>query len=111
MGSRNGVVLFRDFFPAMVEKLGVKGFMEELRYGFRLLMDKEKGVITAESLRTKMGFLGLDEEEAMGMVREGDLDGDGALSEAEFCMLMFKLSPGLMQLSTHLFQQKFRKFK
>jgi hypothetical protein len=29
-------------------------------------------------------------------VREGDADGDGALSEAEFCVLMVRLSPGIM---------------
>lgn len=114
MASRNGVVFFTDRFPAMVQKLGIKGFMEELRSGFRLLMDKEKGVITVESLSKKMGFLGLEDEEFMGMVREGDLDGDGVLSEAEFFILMFRLSPGLMQLSTDLFHQsrfnkKFRK--
>lgn len=115
MGSRNGVVFFRDLFPEMVKKLGVKEFMEELRFGFRLLMDKEKGVITAESLRKKMAFLGLEDEDVKMMVREGDLDGDGALSETEFCILMFRLSPGLMKLSTDLFGQsnfdkKFRNY-
>lgn len=31
------------------------------------------------------------------MVREGDLDGDGALDENEFCILMVRLSPEMMQ--------------
>ncbi|KAG0460808.1 hypothetical protein HPP92_020735 [Vanilla planifolia] len=35
-------------------------------------------------------------EEAEAMVREGDLDGDGVLSEDEFCVLMVRLSPGMM---------------
>lgn len=116
MGSANDVVFFKDFFPEMVEKLGVIGFMKELRCGFCLLMDKEKGVITEESLRKKMGFLGLilEDEEVMWMVREGDLDGDGALSEAEFCILMIRLSPGFIHLSSTFFYQshldkKFRK--
>ncbi|KAA0056934.1 calcium-binding protein PBP1 [Cucumis melo var. makuwa] len=105
--SGNGVVIFKDFFPDMLEKLGVKGFIKELRCGFGLLMDKEKGVITAESLRKNMRFFGLvlEDEEVMWMVREGDLDGDGALSEAEFFILMIKLSPGFMHLSSSFFHQ------
>ncbi|XP_038895967.1 calcium-binding protein PBP1-like [Benincasa hispida] len=101
MGSGNGVVFFKDFFPEMVEKLGIKGFMKELRSGFYLMMDKEKGLITPESLRKNMGFLGLilEDEEVMLMVREGDLDGDGALNEAEFCILMIRLSPTLFHQS------------
>jgi len=31
------------------------------------------------------------------MVREGDLDGDGVLNETEFCTLMVRLSPEMMQ--------------
>ncbi|KAK7841529.1 calcium-binding protein krp1 [Quercus suber] len=87
MGSRNGVV-FEDFFPAMVEKLGAEGFMKELGNGFRLLMDEEKGVITFQSLKRNsalLGLQGMNDEELMCMLREGDLDGDGALNEMEFC--------------------------
>ncbi|KAG8634428.1 calcium-binding protein KRP1-like [Manihot esculenta] len=101
MASRNGVV-FEDFFPAMVEKLGADGFMKELCNGFRLLMDREKGVITFESLKRNAKQLGLQDmsdDEVMCMLREGDLDGDGALNEMEFCTLMFRLSPGLMRNS------------
>ncbi|KAG8635310.1 calcium-binding protein PBP1 [Manihot esculenta] len=101
MGSRSGVV-FEDFFPAMVEKLGADGFMKELCNGFRLLMDEEKGVITFESLKRNSNLLGLqdmNDDEIMCMLREGDLDGDGALNEMEFCTLMFRLSPGLMSSS------------
>ncbi|KAK9267943.1 hypothetical protein L1049_010380 [Liquidambar formosana] len=101
MASRNGVV-FEDFFPAMVEKLGAEGFMKELCNGFRLLMDGDKGVITFESLKRNSATLGLQDmsdEELMSMLREGDLDGDGALNEMEFCTLMFRLSPSLMDSS------------
>lgn len=101
MASRNGVV-FEDFFPAMVERLGADGFMTELCNGFRLLMDSDKGVITFESLKSNSASLGLQnlsDDELRSMVTEGDLDGDGALNQMEFCILMFRLSPGLMTSS------------
>ncbi|XP_008224909.1 PREDICTED: calcium-binding protein PBP1-like [Prunus mume] len=104
MACRNGVV-FEDFFPAMVDKLGAEGFMKELCNGFRLLIDREKGVITFESLKRNSGLLGLEgmsDEEIMCMLREGDLDGDGSLNEMEFCTLMFRLSPAMMQTSKEL---------
>ncbi|XWS18270.1 hypothetical protein CRYUN_Cryun32bG0029400 [Craigia yunnanensis] len=87
MASQNGVV-FEDFFPAMVEKLGAEGFMKELCNGFQLLVDGDKGVITFESLKRNsalLGLQGMSDEEAICMLREGDLDGDGALNETEFC--------------------------
>ncbi|CAI0406929.1 unnamed protein product [Linum tenue] len=94
----------------MVERLGAEGFMDELHNGFRLLMDPEKEMITAESLKRNaaaaLGLMGettITDEEARCMVREGDLDGDGGLSQLEFFSLMFRLSPDLMSASTELF--------
>lgn len=107
MGSRSGVV-FEDFFPTMVEKLGAEGFMKELCNGFHLLVDREKGVITFESLKKNLAVLGLEgmsDEEVMSMVREGDVDGDGALNEMEFCTLMVRLSPDLMTASKQLLEE------
>lgn len=105
--SRNGVV-FEDFFPAMVEKLGTDGFMKELSNGFNLLRDGDKGVITFDSLKRNSALLGLEgmrDDELRSMLREGDLDGDGALNEKEFCVLMFRLSPGLMRDSQELLEE------
>ncbi|XP_068316867.1 calcium-binding protein KIC-like [Pyrus communis] len=105
VGSSTQSVKPDDFFPAMVEKLGAEGFMEELSKGFRLLTDGEKGMITFESLKKNSGLLGLQgmsDEEIMCMLKEGDLDGDGALDEMEFCTLMFRLSPAMMQSSQEL---------
>ncbi|GKV30850.1 hypothetical protein SLE2022_014080 [Rubroshorea leprosula] len=105
MSSSQIGVVFEDFFPAMVEKLGTEGFMKELCNGFRLLMDGERGVITFESLKKNSALLGLQDmsdEEVVCMLREGDLDGDGALNEMEFCTLMFRLSPALMMDSKNL---------
>ncbi|EOY28481.1 hypothetical protein QUC31_013049 [Theobroma cacao] len=104
MAAQNAIV-FEDFFPAMVEKLGAEGFMKELINGFRLLMDGDKGMITFESLKRNLALLGLQDmtdEELVCMLREGDLNGDGALDEMEFCTLMFRLSPALMKSSRKL---------
>ncbi|XP_058197234.1 calcium-binding protein KRP1-like [Rhododendron vialii] len=98
MAAKTGIV-FEDFFPVMIEKLGAEGFMDELCNGFRLLMDGEKGVITFESLRKNsavLGLQGMGDDELMCMLEEGDLDGDGKLNQMEFCVLMFRLSPDLM---------------
>ena len=43
-----------------------------------------------------LGVDGMTAEEAEAMVVEGDHDGDGVLSEREFCVLMVRLSPGIM---------------
>ncbi|KAF8031413.1 hypothetical protein BT93_D0576 [Corymbia citriodora subsp. variegata] len=109
MATRGGaVVTFEDFFPMMVERLGALGLMEELSKGFRLLTDKEKGVITLESLKRNAGLLGLSgmsDDDVRSMPREGDLDGDGTLDEREFCVLMFRLSPGLMKGSKEMVEE------
>ncbi|KAK4271407.1 hypothetical protein QN277_020107 [Acacia crassicarpa] len=110
MASQNNGLVFQDFFPTMVEKLGTEGFMKELRNGFRLLMDREKEVITFESLKknsASLGMQGMSDDELMCMLREGDLDGDGALDEMEFCTLMFRLSPDLMNNSKNLLEESF----
>ncbi|KAL5579259.1 hypothetical protein UlMin_011701 [Ulmus minor] len=107
MASQNRVE-FEDFFPAMVEKLGAEGFMKELCNGFHLLIDGDKRVITFESLKKNsalLGLQGMSDEEIMCMLKEGDLDGDGALNEMEFCTLMFRLSPDLMKSSNELFEE------
>ncbi|XP_011018679.1 PREDICTED: calcium-binding protein PBP1-like [Populus euphratica] len=93
---------FEDLLPVMANKLGGEGLINELCNGFQLLMDKDRGVITMESLKKNAAFLGLQdlsEDELVGMVKEGDLDRDGALNQMEFCVLMFRLSPELMQES------------
>jgi calcium-binding protein KIC and related proteins len=91
---------YEDLLPVMGERLGVAGLLAELRAGFRLLADGERGAITPDSLRrgaaAALGVAGMAHADAAAMVREGDADGDGALSEAEFCVLMVRLSPGFM---------------
>ncbi|KAK7244443.1 hypothetical protein RIF29_39265 [Crotalaria pallida] len=91
---------FQDFLPVMANKLGGDGLIDELCNGFNLLMDSEKGVITFESLKKNSALLGLQDlsdQDLQSMVLEGDFDGDGALNQLEFCVLMFRLSPELME--------------
>jgi len=90
---------FEDFLPIMAEKLGESDFMAELCNGFRLLADPRLDLITLESLKRNSVLLGLDsltDSELRVMMEEGDLDGDGALNEHEFCVLMIRLSPSFM---------------
>ncbi|KAL3325837.1 hypothetical protein AABB24_036855 [Solanum stoloniferum] len=91
---------YQDLLPVMAEKLDVEAFVAELCGGFRLLSDPKNGLITSVSLQKNSGFLGMEgmsREDAEAMVKEGDLDGDGALNETEFCILMVRLSPEMMQ--------------
>ncbi|CAH9076029.1 unnamed protein product [Cuscuta europaea] len=97
--------VFQDVLPVMAERLGGDGLIGELCNGFEVLMDKEKGVITLESLRNNSALLGLTDSELRCMLEEGDSDGDGALDQMEFCVLMFRLSPELMERSQFLLQQ------
>ncbi|KAG6790514.1 hypothetical protein POTOM_006670 [Populus tomentosa] len=99
LAANRHAVEFQDSFPSMLEGLGTQGFMLELCNGFRLLMDSDKGLITFESLKRNIVLLGLQEmrdDELVCMLMEGDLDGDGAINQMEFCILMFRLSPGFM---------------
>lgn len=100
--GKRAAVDFEDLLPEMADKLGGEGLIRELCNGFQLLMDKDRGVITIESLRRNSAVLGLQdlrEDELVSMLKEGDLDGDGALNQMEFCVLMFRLSPELMEES------------
>ncbi|XP_008226736.1 PREDICTED: calcium-binding protein PBP1-like [Prunus mume] len=93
---------FQDLLPTMADKLGGDGLIGELCNGFNLLMDSNKGVITFESLKRNSALLGLQDlsdDDLRSMLEEGDFDGDGALNQMEFCVLMFRLSPELMDES------------
>lgn len=92
----------------MALKLGGDALIGELCNGFRLLMEGDKGVITFDSLKKNAAVLGLQEltdGDLRSMLREGDFDGDGALNQMEFCVLMFRLSPELMEQSQFLLEE------
>ncbi|GLJ27937.1 hypothetical protein SUGI_0548740 [Cryptomeria japonica] len=106
--TRSKMEEFQDFLPVMAEKLGAPDFMEELCKGFRLLADPQRGLITVESLRKNSAILGVEsltDSEIEAMVQEGDLDGDGALNEHEFCVLMIRLSPSFMAEAENWLQE------
>uniref|UniRef100_A0A5B7C6P3 Putative calcium-binding protein PBP1 n=1 Tax=Davidia involucrata TaxID=16924 RepID=A0A5B7C6P3_DAVIN len=99
---------FEDFLPIMADKLGGDGLIGELCNGFQLLMDGDKGVITFDSLKKNSALLGLQDlkdDDLLSMLKEGDFDGDGALNQMEFCVLMFRLSPELMEQSQFLLEE------
>lgn len=103
---------FEDWLPVMAGKLGGEELIGELCNGFNLLMDREKGVINFESLKRNAAALGLrdlTDDELRAMLTEGDFDGDGALNQMEFCVLMFRLSPDLMDASRYVFQESHRR--
>ncbi|XWS11130.1 hypothetical protein CRYUN_Cryun38cG0057600 [Craigia yunnanensis] len=108
--SENSSSGFEDLLPVMANKLGGDGLIGELCNGFNLLMDSEKGVITFDSLKKNSALLGLQDltdDDLRSMMKEGDFDGDGALNQMEFCVLMFRLSPELMDASRFLFEEAF----
>ncbi|MCD7463257.1 hypothetical protein HAX54_050216 [Datura stramonium] len=99
---------FNDFLPLMAEKLGGDGLIGELCKGFQLLMDRDKGVITFDSLKKNSALLGLQDltdNDLRDMLKEGDFDGDGALNQMQFCVLMFRLSPELMEQSQFMLEE------
>ncbi|XP_059277867.1 calcium-binding protein PBP1-like [Lycium ferocissimum] len=99
---------FYDFLPLMAEKLGGDGLINEMCNGFQLLMDKDKEVITFESLKKNSALMGLQDlkdDDLWSMIKEGDFDGDGVLNQMEFCVLMFRLSPTLMDQSNFLLEE------
>ncbi|XP_047315665.1 calcium-binding protein KIC-like [Impatiens glandulifera] len=98
--TNNEVWEFEDLLPVMAEKLDSRTFISELCSGFKLLADPLTGLITSDSLSKNSAILGFDwmtREDAEAMVKEGDLKGNGFLNETEFCILMIRLSPGIME--------------
>jgi hypothetical protein len=91
--------VFHDFLPIMAQKLDEEDFMAELCNGFRFIADPNTYTITFASLKKNARWLGLEgmsDDDLRAMIKEGDVDGDGALNEREFCLLMIRSSPALL---------------
>ncbi|XP_057528414.1 calcium-binding protein PBP1-like [Amaranthus tricolor] len=113
MASLNYPQNFEDHLPLMAEKLGGDALIGELCKGFQLLVDNDKGVITFDSLKKSAALLGLQDltdDHLRSMLNEGDFDGDGALNQMEFCVLMFRLSPELMEEAHDLLHHDLQSF-
>ncbi|WOL20192.1 hypothetical protein Cni_G28995 [Canna indica] len=68
----------------------------------RIVCVMQRGLITRDSLKRNtaaLGLQGLGDDDLLGMLREGDLNGDGALDQMEFCVLMVRLNLELMEKS------------
>ena len=65
----------------MANKLG--GLIGELCNWTVMLVDRDKGVITFESLKKNSALMGLQDlgdDDLRSMLKEGDFDGNGALN-------------------------------
>ncbi|TXG67270.1 hypothetical protein EZV62_008545 [Acer yangbiense] len=65
---------FEDLLPVMAKKLGGDGLIGELCNGFSLLMDRDKGVITFESLKRNSAILSPELMEASKFLVEEALE-------------------------------------
>ncbi len=91
--------VFHDFLPIMAQRLKEEEFIMELCNGFRFVADPDIYKITLASLKKNAKWLGLEgmtDDDLRAMIKEGDIDGDGALNEREFCILMVRTSPSLL---------------
>jgi len=89
--DKNGYIDFAEFLTLLSEKINNKDDTDrELRETFRFYDVSNEGVITPCNLQYAMGRLGckLTPEEADEMIREADLDMDGALNFEEFRRMM-----------------------
>ncbi|KAI5065626.1 hypothetical protein GOP47_0020321 [Adiantum capillus-veneris] len=114
MGERaeeeEGGWYFWDLLPAMVERLGEEGLMQELAMGFEQLADARSGTITLDSLRREGRRLGLHMSDAQlqAMLRFGggdssrtDYEGSHHLDLHQFCVAILRSSPALLHLALH----------
>uniref|UniRef100_A0A803MR24 Uncharacterized protein n=1 Tax=Chenopodium quinoa TaxID=63459 RepID=A0A803MR24_CHEQI len=83
---------FEDHLPVMADKLGGEGLIAELCNGFELLMDKEKGVITFESLRNNSALLG----KMQGQNEEKSEGGVTNIQEEEITYVRKRLTENLV---------------
>ena len=81
----SGTVDFEEFKALMIAQRGDN--QSRLKLAFSIFDQDNSDRITAEELKNVMGRFGLSEAELATMIKEVDLDGDGAIGFAEFCQL------------------------
>ena len=86
----NGTIDFPEFLSLMARKMKETDTEEELMEAFRVFDRDGNGFISAAELRHVMTNLGekLTNEEVDEMIKEADLDGDGAINYEEFVRMM-----------------------
>lgn len=88
----SGGVIDKDVFTTVLtEMYAARDPEEELKKAFRLFAEDGKGLISLRGLRKVVAELGegsLSDAELQAMIDEFDVDGDGAINEAEFLAIM-----------------------
>merc|ERR1712205_274691 len=86
----NGAIDFPEFLSLMARKMKDTDTEEELVEAFKVFDRDGNGLISAAELRHVMTNLGekLTDEEVDEMIREADVDGDGAINYQEFVRMM-----------------------
>ncbi len=88
----SGAVDFKEFLQMMTSKMADRDSREEMVKAFRLFDDDETGKISFRNLKRVAMELGetISDEELQEMIDEADRDGDGEVSQEEFCRIMEK---------------------
>jgi Ca2+-binding EF-hand superfamily protein len=87
----SGTVDFEEFKALMIAQQGDS--QSRLKLAFSIFDQDNSDRITAAELQNVMGRFGLSETELATMIKEVDLDGDGAIGFGEFCALAQDLAP------------------
>ena len=86
----NGIIDFPEFLTMMARKMRYTDSEEEIKGAFREFDKDGNGYISKAELTHVMTNLGerLTEEEAIEMIGEAEIDGDGIVNYEEFVKLM-----------------------
>lgn len=90
--DKNGIIDFSEFVMMMSKKASHVNSESELIEAFKVFDKDGNGFITSQELRHVMTNLGekITQEEADGMIKEADLDGDGRIDYEEFVKMMME---------------------
>lgn len=85
-------ISYPDFENLIFQLMNERDIQEEMMKAFELFDVDKTGKISAENLRTVADQLGekMTDEELAEMIREADMDKDGAVSDTEFIRIMKK---------------------
>ena len=92
VSPRTNFIRYDEFLSLMSQIMNEKGIQEEMMKAFNLFDVDGSGKITFENLRQVAENLGekMTDAELREMIREADLDKDGAVNATEFVRIMKK---------------------